>query len=83
MCCYRINCFSSGAEFDPDVVSNLAADVFRLSGKIKEMHKNGMRSSRSASSRSQRSGCSSSSSVYREEIEHLKKELDATRHEGR
>ena len=64
------------------MVSNLAADVYRLSGKIKEMHKNGMRSNRSAGSRSQRSGASSNSSVYREEIEHLKRELDMTRHEG-
>ncbi|XP_067950613.1 putative leucine-rich repeat-containing protein DDB_G0290503 [Watersipora subatra] len=74
---------NSAGEFDPEVVSNLAADVHRLSGKIKEMHRNGMRSSRSTGSqKSHRSGCSSSSSVYREEIEHLKKELDSTRHEA-
>ena len=78
--------FSHGGEFDPSVISTLAADVFRLSEKIKDMHKKGQRSERSArsGSRSARSGTGSSttSSVYREEIDHLRKELDQTRHEG-
>lgn len=76
---------SHGGEFDPSVISTLAEDVFRLSQKMKDMHKKGQRSERSgrSGSRSARSGGSSTtSSVYREEIDHLRRELDQTRHEG-
>lgn len=66
---------SSDGRFEPNVIQELAAEVERLGAKLKEVHRK--RGGSRASSRS-----SSRSSVFREELDHLKKELDDTRHEG-
>lgn len=72
--CYSL--FSAEGTFNPEIISQLASEVDRLGKKVREIKKR--RGDKSNKSRSM----SSSSSVYREELEHLRNELDESRHEG-
>lgn len=72
---HSISAVSCEGQFSPDVIQDLAAEVDRLGNQLKEYQRK--RSTSRPSSRS-----SSRSSVFKEEIDHLKKELDDTRHEG-